>query len=103
MWKYIVTWIIVKVSVIACPPVIEYDEFGREIEKLYEPSLGCYQYDTIQKEKYFDKRKDATDFIKRGQDRKAQGWDGINTSGSLEQFKLDSFLANPPSRPLHNQ
>lgn len=93
MWKYIVTWIIVFQTIGECPdPPDKYDEFGRR--KLspveYTPSLGCYIYDTVSKQKEFDSRKDAIDFIRRGSDRKAAGIQPY-AHGNLEEFKLDSI------------
>lgn len=92
MWKYIVTWIIVTQSPTACPdPPIQYDEFGRRVSQPYTTAQICLSNDTTYKEKVFDSRKEAIYFIKRGQDKKAAGWNPIANTGELSNFKLDSI------------
>lgn len=93
MWKYIVTYLIIKTIVADCPPTMQSeDEFGRVAEmQSIQGSLGCYRDDTTFKEKYFDTRQDAISFIKRGQDKKASGINPKMSMGELSNFKLDSI------------
>lgn len=89
--KYIVTWLIIKTVEIICPtppPIV--DEFGRKFDSTYQIIETCYGYDTTNMQKFFDTRKEANDFIKRGTDAKSQGY--VNEKvGVLSNFKLDSI------------
>ena len=96
MWKYVVTWVIVTRVAITCPEDLpKYDEFGRMVSSGMSTNLamrlGCYANDTTYQEKVFDSSKEALSFIRRGQDKKAAGWNAIEGMGELSQFKLDSI------------
>ena len=84
--KYIVTYLIVQMIYGACPePLPTVDEFGRvQAREQYLTMALCITYDTTVKEKVFDTRKEAVDFINRGTGSKSP-------TGDLINFKLDSI------------
>ena len=86
--KYIVTYLIVQMIYGACPePLPTFDEFGREQPRERVRTMAlCISYDTTSKEKVFDSRKEATEFIKRGAG-------STSLSGDLVNLKLDSVPA----------
>lgn len=91
MWKYIVTYIIIKTITVACSEApLEVDEFGRVKSPGMTLDIICTEDDTTYMERVFDSKKEAVMFIKKGQDRKAQGWEPRNGLGELSLFKLDS-------------
>lgn len=91
MWKYVVTWVIIKLVYIPCPQSEPTeDEFGRTSSLQIETMQACFRTDSINKSKEFLIKNEAINFIKRGQDKKAQGWVPL-TYGDLVNFKLDSI------------
>lgn len=89
MWKYIVTWFIVKTIIVECPEIIQYDEFGREIQRPYVTMEGCYKNDSLFKEKVFDEKNEALKFIERGKKDQIRSPFGPH----LVNFILDSIPA----------
>lgn len=97
MIKYIVTWLVINSYSVPCPvqPPIE-DEYGRVTQPSMQLAIVCYKSDTTFKTKEFVSRKEAIEFIKKGEPDSVYRlygsmWPLINNA-VLAGFKLDSII-----------
>ena len=94
MFKYIVTWLIVNTYATPCEQPKPYeDEYGRIINSTMQLSLLCYKSDTTLKTKEFASRKEAVNFINKGESDSISFSYGLAllASPTLLNFKLDSI------------
>jgi hypothetical protein len=91
MWKYIVTYLIIKTTTIPCKmPEPQPDEFGRMPTLLMQTAQICYVTDTVKMSKTFAVRDSALAFIGRGTDNGQRITFSVSDLGVLANFQLDS-------------
>ena len=67
--NWIVTWMVITWSLIACPPPAPvYDAYRGEIQSsMNTTALACYDTTEKQMQKYFGTYEEALEFVKNGQ------------------------------------
>jgi len=96
MFKYIVTWLIVNTYITPCEQPKPYeDEYGRTHYPNMQLAVICYKSDSTLKSKEFVSKKEAVEFIKKGQPDSVLSVFGSiwppSSNAVLLNFKLDSI------------
>jgi len=87
--SWIVTWMVISWSIIACPPPEPvYDVYRGEVQQMNLELVACYDTTIKPMEKYFGTYEEALEFVKNGRGQ----CDGTNTDfGYIGDCDLKDF------------